>query len=282
MSAGEFKLFSFDVFDTVLTRRVAAPRSLFLLLGKRLRKKKKISCSAKHFYQARILTEEQICGEGAHFYQPTLLEIYQRLQKVLKLTDSTTHDAMLEEIQIEITSVYPVPEMKKRVWAARKKAKVIFVSDMYLPAEVIKEMLRGGGLLREDDHLYVSCEHRASKRTGDLFKKILACENIQPCEMVHCGNDSISDIKAPKSLGIVAEPFMDANLNSCEAFIERFSNKTMGAATLMAGAVRQSRLRMNFKKGCEKISYRGEGWRQGGSFFIYLFWYMRISLKRLW
>jgi hypothetical protein len=51
------KLASFDVFDTVLTRVVGSPRTLFLLLGKRLAGLSIIDCTPETFTRARINAE---------------------------------------------------------------------------------------------------------------------------------------------------------------------------------------------------------------------------------
>ncbi len=66
---------SFDVFDTVLTRRVGAPTAVIDLLGKRLEADDRIPVRAAVFAATRKRLETQLTGTlGRH---ATLREIYQ-------------------------------------------------------------------------------------------------------------------------------------------------------------------------------------------------------------
>jgi len=87
---------SFDVFDTVLTRAVGSPSSVFLLLGRRLKNMSLIPCTPEAFGRAR--TE---AGRRAHKNAltlnslPTLRQIYAELGTALRLTEEQ-RDHLLE------------------------------------------------------------------------------------------------------------------------------------------------------------------------------------------
>lgn len=52
-------------------------------------------------------------------------------------------------------------------------------------------------------NVYVSCEQKATKRTGVLFDIVLLKENVQtPAEILHIGDSRKSDVIAPQAKGI--------------------------------------------------------------------------------
>ena len=48
----------------------------------------------------------------------------------------------------------------------------------------------------------MSCEYKLNKGSGRLFGKILEIEGISPDEIIHIGDNTISDYFIPKGLGI--------------------------------------------------------------------------------
>ena len=53
--------------------------------------------------------------------------------------------------------------------------------------------------------IYVSCEHAKTKRTGNLFKKVLEdLEFVSPDEVLHIGDNLRSDWFRPKLIGMKA------------------------------------------------------------------------------
>jgi len=238
------KIHSFDVFDTVITRTVGFPRSLYRALGQRLQESSILEMSPESFYYARISAEERAYQNDAPLRQPTLKAIYSELQYDLNLSNETAEKIMQAEMALEKETIRVIPEMENRVLEARKKKRrIIFISDMYLPETFLKETLMERGIFFEGDGLYVSSSYRAAKRTGQLFKEILRVENILPAEMIHCGNDPVADVKSPRKLGICVTPYFKANLNRYETLMETFTLRTMGEASFMAGASRLSRLK---------------------------------------
>ena len=55
---------SFDVFDTVLTRRVGSPHAVFDLLGQQLASERRIPTSAVAFARERRSRQEAVESEG--------------------------------------------------------------------------------------------------------------------------------------------------------------------------------------------------------------------------
>jgi predicted HAD superfamily hydrolase len=154
----------FDVFDTVLTRAVGSPASVFLLLGRRLAQQAAISCTPEAFARARIAAEQRLrsnVGVGRY----TLREIYSELGAALQLAEPTWKALLREECALEAELARVVPEGRTGVEQARRHGeRVVFVSDMYWPSCLIRKQLERHGLWKGGEACYVSCERGATDR----------------------------------------------------------------------------------------------------------------------
>jgi FMN phosphatase YigB (HAD superfamily) len=235
---------SFDVFDTVLTRAVGSPYMVFLLLGRRLHRLSLIPCTPEAFAQARIEAQRRASrNAGGADSKVTLGEIYAELESVLGFTAAQCDQLIHLEYALEEELMRPVPGARQRLQAARARGqRVVFVSDMYLPAAFIQKQLAQHGLWGDGDGCYVSCEYAKSKATGALFRELLRHEGVTSTLVTHCGNDQRGDVRAAKRIGLRVTPFLDANPNRYEQILDSHAWATEGLSSVMAGASRQARL----------------------------------------
>ncbi|MGE5261945.1 MAG: HAD family hydrolase [Acidobacteriota bacterium] len=232
---------SFDVFDTVLTRAVGSPEAVFLVLGRRLAQQSLIACSPEVFARARIQAEARAHKSAGD--RCNLEMIYAELCLGLGLSADRQHDLMTQECAVEAAVLRVVPGAVDSVNRARDLGRrVIFVSDMYLSADFIRELLKYHGLWRDGDRCYVSCEVGKSKRSGALFAEILHQEGITGDAAIHHGNDVQGDIRSAQSAGLAVSPFLQANPNRYEQLLEAQAWVTEGKSSVMAGASRLARL----------------------------------------
>jgi predicted HAD superfamily hydrolase len=242
---GAKRIASFDVFDTLLTRTVGRPESLFLWLGNRLAAAGSISCSAEAFASAREEAERR-ARRNIQGGEVTLHEIYAELVWSLNIEAEDRDEIMAAEILLEDECIRIVPGAAARIAEARGGDRTIaFLSDMYLPRDFLIEQLEKHGLWSEGDQCLVSGECRHSKRSGQLFNDLLLRENISASAVSHCGNDFHADLAVPRSKGIRTIPFIAANLNRYEELLESHSRQTQGLSSAFAGASRLARLRTN-------------------------------------
>ena len=234
---------SFDVFDTVLTRIVGAPRAIFLLLGKQLASQSLISCTPEAFADARIKAEHRTHGHVGE--KCSLEQIYIELAIALRLTDEQREKMMHLECVLESKLIRPILIAKDLIQAARDQGKrVVFVSDMYLPAEFIQEQLVLHSFWVKGDQLYVSHEYGKSKATGQLFQEMISRQGILPTQVSHCGNDLRIDVQGAKKVGLKAHHFNEGNLNRYEQILESYSCATEGLSSVLAEASRLVRLQV--------------------------------------
>ncbi len=185
---------SFDVFDTVVKREVAEPKDVFALIEARLRDKSNIS--VEHFYELRV-EAERIARKANRRREVTLEDIY----KQVPVSNEQRLELMRLECQTEIEISMPnIPIKHVYDACTRQRKKILFISDMYLPSEVIWKILRKNGY--DTGRLYVSCEAGRTKRDGGLFTYIQKEEDLTVDGWLHIGDAIPGDYLSPKRLGI--------------------------------------------------------------------------------
>jgi FMN phosphatase YigB (HAD superfamily) len=224
------KIASFDVFDTVLTRIVGDPKAVFLLLGKKLFSQSLVDCMPEVFACARIKAEPRAFKNIGERY--TLHHIYTEIAIALQLTDEQQRKIMQLELDLESKFIRPIPIAKELIKAIRDRGdRVVFLSDMYLPAEFIQEQLVLHEIWQADDELYVSHEYGKSKATGELFRELLTQKGVLADCVFHWGNDLRVDVQGAKKIGVKAQHFEEGNLNRYEQILELHSSATEGLSS---------------------------------------------------
>ena len=233
---------SFDIFDTVLTRRVGAPAAVFLFAGRAAREQGLVDILPEDFARARQAAEET-ARQRHPARETTLAEITGELAGRLGFGVEKIPALQAIELAEEARQICVVPGAPGLLATARERSpRLLFISDMYLPADFLRARLIEHGCWREGDGLYVSGEHGRAKRDGALFTLLLAQENLSAAQLHHTGNYARSDVTAPRSLGIGATLRPAANPNRYEEQLEQFARATQGLASLHAGASRLARL----------------------------------------
>lgn len=242
MSRQHNRIASFDVFDTVLTRSVGEPASLFLLLGKRLAAQDWIQCSPAEFAKLRVEAEARARAKSGQM-EVTLSIIYGELCSAMGMKYSAAPLLMEAEREIEAEMSRIVPGGAELIAQARRsQKKIIYVSDFYMPGSFVGRLLEKNGLLADGERCYVSADLGTTKASGELYADVIRTEAVQPWRITHCGNHPKSDVSIAKRRGLRVEPFLAANLNRYETRLENHAKATGGLSSLLAGASRLARL----------------------------------------
>jgi len=208
----QFELITIDVWDTLL-RRKCHPDAV----------KKYVSNFLLNNYFARIkpeylesskLTEARQSAEGeiGESYRSSgmddeygLLEVYRLwLEIVFKTTDNMEmifHELQTVEMDQEKHVVYADPDIEHFLSSYRSRSRV-FVSDFYMGAENLMELIHHVRLGHLVARGYSSCEHYLNKRSGRFFEIVLNRENVNAGSVLHIGDNLHSDVSVPKGLGI--------------------------------------------------------------------------------
>ena len=186
----EFDVISFDIFDTLLLRPFVKPADLFWKLER--------DEDAEGFAQDRIRAEHraqaQVRSSGRE--EATFDEIYQLIPQWEHLKEN--------ELAAEKACLVANPEMRDVFNAAKSQGKKVFIlSDMYLPADFLKDVLRKNGIDGWDG-FYVSSDQHGAKWSGALYDLILKNTGVGPDKILHIGDNANSDVCKTNEKGIVA------------------------------------------------------------------------------
>ena len=197
-------IYSFDIFDTVIGRRVQKPADIFHLVSARLleRHPEIPRDIAENFHDLRRKAESEArrmaAAEDINFD-----DIYDMLAKTCSLTKEQRDFLQRFELRLELENTRPIHSNVKQIHDLLQQGeRVIFISDMYLQPKYIKQLLAKTSPVFAELPLYVSNECGLLKHTGSLFKYVLQQEKIRSEELIHRGDNPVADLKMPQSLGI--------------------------------------------------------------------------------
>lgn len=180
-----YNIISFDIFDTLILRPFAEPHDMFIIVGE------KLDCLDFTFIrrEAEKKARENSFIKYGH-YEINIYDIYEIIEKE---TGIDKNYGVKIEFETELEFCFPNPYMK-RVFdmLIEQGKKIIIVSDMYLPRELMSILLEKNGFNNYKE-LYVSCDYKCSKRHGNLYEIIIRDINKDE-KIVHIGDNIISDI----------------------------------------------------------------------------------------
>ncbi|MEM3432970.1 MAG: rhamnan synthesis F family protein [Candidatus Methanomethyliaceae archaeon] len=185
------KVVSFDVFDTLLLRPFASPEMVFSYLEE---------CAVSQMgidrYQEKRKQAELVARESKDFKGDVKIsEIYAAFAKLTGCNSDISKRLMELEIATECKIIRPrdqVVELAREVKAQGKR--VILVSDTYFENRQLENILYANGI-NFYDKLYVSSELGKRKDRGDLWDYVLESEKIDKSELLHIGDNEVSDIQ---------------------------------------------------------------------------------------
>jgi len=234
-------MYSFDVFDTVLTRSVCPPRVVFALAAREAQAALPAACSPIQFAALRECADTW--AHRWHGDTTTLDDTYRELKASLNLSTAAIEHLKAAELAVEQRVLYPVPRIQATIRSLRARGvDIVFTSDMYLPSTFLKERLIQHDIWQAGDHLFVSCEHGRRKGGGHLFEPVLRAMHCDANRAVHVGNCEHGDVKGARQAGLQPIHFDAGNPNRYEEILADHASNTAGLTGCMAGASRHARL----------------------------------------
>ncbi|MBK4215136.1 hypothetical protein JJJ17_04275 [Paracoccus caeni] len=208
---------SFDVFDTLLQRRVFHPSDVFLLTPQ----ERFVNIGGQNdrhltpaiYSSLRQSTERAVRLERDEIWQDDLSvteeitteEIFARLANILTLDESVDTDLMaqnLMNLEQDVESALLEPTVLGSFLfkhAKKLKKPIIIVSDFCHSTNFVDQRLRAAGY--EGYTLFVSSEHGHKKHSGNLFPHVEKLMDIKGKRIVHFGDNLHGDIEGAKKQG---------------------------------------------------------------------------------
>ena len=204
------KIISFDIWDTII-RRKCHPEEIKLATARYivLKYENKLKEKYKNIYEIlnkRDEIEANECKknkENGFDEECRILDVFKILEKEIFEENLNIEEELLkEEIEQEKKVIYINPEILP-IFEKYKDLKMYCISDFYMSADNLKELLDYLNLPVKIEKIYSSADYLLNKRTGNLYKKAEEELGIKPEEHIHVGDNQYSDIEMANSLGIV-------------------------------------------------------------------------------
>lgn len=197
-------ILSFDIFDTLILRKVYDPHDVFSLTESIYNTKNR---RLEFPFRTERIKSERDARQLKHSQKQTmeinLEEIYHQLMQTTGIGQEIAAKLKQLEIEAEKLCCYANPYLFPFYqYCLTTNKTIILTTDMYLTREIIEALLNQCGY-DQYSSLYISNELEQSKGTG-LFSLVLQNENILANQLFHIGDNLDSDYKSPKQLGISA------------------------------------------------------------------------------
>lgn len=210
-------LYSYDIFDTVIKRSCLEPAGIFLYV------KQKMLASSVKFPQNMVfdyMRIRQCCEanaremwyktmykrEGDH-REITFDAIFERMQDVYNLTDEQIGLLKQWELEAEYLSCIPytehIDDIKKLLASGER---VVLISDMYLPIDFVKKLLKKADPVLAELPLMLSSDVGTQKTTKKLYADTFhSIENYNFARWIHRGDNELADKTRATQMGIISE-----------------------------------------------------------------------------
>lgn len=254
-------LYSFDVFDTLISRKGLHPYSIFYAVQQKMKRHggfpddfveryPKLRHSAEMNVREYYIKTTDVRQSAK--VEITMDEIFVRLKDVYGISVEQAELIKEWEIEEEINAVVPIKEqidlVKEYLEAGNT---VVLISDMYLPKEVLLKMLEKADPILAAVPLFVSNEYGVLKTSRLLFFEVY--KSFKPFyqfgKWIHYGDNLAADQNAPRRLGIQTRAVSRPDFSKMENEMVKVLNNY--DAYLVAAM--QARLREN--KGYSNVDF---------------------------
>lgn len=203
----DIDIVAFDIYDTLLYRKVS-PDHVHRIWANMLIDQFSLKKTAEQIVKlkfdcGRIAKLENIHkGKDREYEYKQMTELL-RKKLGIELGSAEFFSMCVDfELQVEKSVCYVPEEIKSLVSRIQQKKQVVCISDFYLPANVLMEILNSKGV--QINRIYVSSEYLLQKKTGRLYSAVLEELKIPASRIVMLGDNKVSDVDNAIKVGLRA------------------------------------------------------------------------------
>lgn len=192
-------MISFDIFDTLVMRKVFLPIDVYRIMEERLDKQ---TGKKTHFQEIRQRASRLLAN-------PTLSEIYDKMAALLGKPRAEMDAWQAMELETDKALLVGREDMIRLCRETMAEKPVFLISDMHYESDVLQELLAQCGLSVRREQILVSCEQKMAKTDHDWwphYKK----NYVGDKKALHIGDDRNADILRAEACGITAYQVMSA------------------------------------------------------------------------
>jgi predicted HAD superfamily hydrolase len=232
------KVVSFDLFDTLLIRRIHDPDLVKLPVARYISglagtvgstvswpKIQELRDSIEQ--QQRQKTGEKFADQEA-CYPVFMAELLRQLFR------ENYSDAILEKVtdyELSVENSMLVPRQILVQWMvelAEAGKRIFILSDMYLPASHLEKLVERAGFLHLVEAIISSADSFQAKASGEGYRLAAKNYNLEPQEWLHIGDNAHSDGLRAQEFGIDALIIHDPREDQRKAIVKRYYNYSDG------------------------------------------------------
>ncbi|MCF7645052.1 hypothetical protein KQ944_07765 [Bacillus subtilis] len=190
-----YKIVSFDLFDTLIRRKVVSPDHVFWTIGEKFEVATNGVVPVEGFYNARHLAGHLSQNNARKLGREdtTLREIYDVFVSVIP--EAYKYKEFLIQLEMDeeakVLEVYPFGK-ELFDFAKAKGKKILIASDQYLPIEFLKKLIEDMGYV-DYEHFFLSGDVGLLKTTGSLYEWITMRFDVKRDEVLHIGDNQYVD-----------------------------------------------------------------------------------------
>ncbi|WP_251546308.1 MULTISPECIES: HAD hydrolase-like protein [Pumilibacter] len=198
-----------DYFDTIAFRNIH-PDKTKELWAQRMARAVDYSVLPDQLLKYRLSSEKMLAmwvENGQYSYNELMQSIYNKIERHTHgyaiTKDEFINIAKNIEEEIECESQYPNIKIIDFLRQAKLSGKRVYlVSDFYLGKDSYSKFFEKLGINDLFDKIYISCDCKASKANGSLYRFIMEQETIAAYDIIMIGDTKSSDYLVPKQMGI--------------------------------------------------------------------------------
>lgn len=245
------ELYSFDIFDTLISRKVLAPEGIFYYVQEKM---KASGMEFPSYLAANYPAVRAYCEANVREYYAKTLEvrksdwreisfqeIFDRMAQMYGLSQQQTERLMAWELEAEYENCIPREKEIALVKELLKNGEeVVLISDMYLAKAFVQKLLYKADPVLAELPLFLSSEYGVQKTTNKLFLEVYKYfNNYNFREWTHFGDHVLADKTRPQKLGIKTVNHPTPCFNEYETML----TKTVGSydSYLVAAALARFR-----------------------------------------
>ncbi|WP_165873441.1 rhamnan synthesis F family protein [Parasulfuritortus cantonensis] len=197
-AAARARIVSVDVFDTLVMRPFLHPDVVFDFIGEFLQARHGLADFKRLRKQAEARARQAKGGRDVD-----LDDIYASFQAHFPADPALIDELKEIEQGMELWFTRPRSQPIRLLrQLAEQGMRIVAVSDMYLPAALIRRMLDhvGADFVQT---LYLSSETGWRKDTGEAWRQLPVREGVEPGAWLHVGDNEHSDIQLPVDAGFL-------------------------------------------------------------------------------
>jgi predicted HAD superfamily hydrolase len=199
------KYLSLDVFDTILLRNSKPELQRFYevsVLHNNFLKDYGYNFTDKEIFFLRYICHRISYNSNKikdNENNSNISNIFNLMKKNLNIKENIIKDFIEIELEYEKNNLKLNIILYKKILRIlkEKNLKLFFISDMYLSASHIKELLENFTKNLGDYKVYSSSDFNSTKSSGSLFKTFIENEKIDPRYVLHIGDNYNSDYLQP-------------------------------------------------------------------------------------